>query len=273
MLALVRSAILLFAVGMSTVAAAADVIWYQDVNAAWAEAERTKRPVLFHFGAPWCGPCQKMEQVTLHQPRVQQLLRTSVIGVKVDGERNPQLLQKFNITTFPTDVMVEPNGRPLLVTTSFKTETEYLEFMMRGLSRWADLRSAPPPQPRPQLAQLMIEGYCPVTLSTRREWHKGQATIFSEHNGQRYQFVSEAAREQFRQDPDRYIPQFLGCDPVIVWNTNRAVPGNIEYGAYYDNLLYLFSSAENRALFKKSPDTYLTTKVVLSPDQIETVLR
>lgn len=263
---------LLILVAVPQLAAGAEV-WYQDVNAAWAEAERTKRPVLFHFGAPWCGPCQKMEQVTLNQPRVQQVLKSSIVGVKIDGERQTQLLQKFNITTFPTDVLVEPSGRPLLVTTRFKTESEYLEFLMRGLSRWGEIQSAPKSDASSLASKLMLDGYCPVALNSRREWQKGLPTLSIEHQGQRYQFATEAAREQFRQHPERYIPQFLGCDPVIVWNTDRAVPGSIEHAAYYDNLLYLFASGENRAAFKKSPDTYLTTKVVLNPDQIETVLR
>ncbi|MCA8997735.1 MAG: thioredoxin family protein [Planctomycetaceae bacterium] len=275
---------MLIFIAIPNLLSAADATWYRDVNQAWRDAERTKRPLLFHFGAKWCAPCQKMEQLTLHQPGVRQALSVSVIGVKVDADENPALLKKFGIERLPTDAVVEPSGQMLLITNGFKTEQEYLQFIMRGRTRYAEV------VPRRELASqspvtgqssensspealLMLDGYCPVTLSRRREWRRGQTAVSTIYKDQRYAFVSEEAKQEFLNHPERYAPQFLGCDPVVVWNTDRAIPGSVEFGAYYDNLLYLFSTDETRHQFKSNPDKFLTTKVVLSPNEIERVYR
>nr|MCH9793053.1 hypothetical protein [Planctomycetota bacterium] len=80
--------------------------------------------------------------------------------------------------------------------------------------------------------------------------------------------------EIFKNDPGRYAPQLLGCDPVILNKQDRAIPGNTKYGAYYDQNLYLFVDLESREAFKKNPDRFSRTMHVLKIDQIEsTILR
>ena len=69
------------------------------------------------------------------------------------------------------------------------------------------------------------------------------------------------------------MPRFLGCDPVVVWDSDRAIRGLTKFAAFYDDELYLFSTAENRDTFKAKPDTYIRTRIVLQPDEIETVVR
>ena len=55
--------------------------------------------------------------------------------------------------------------------------------------------------------------------------------------------------------------------------SDRAVLGSTRYAAFYDNELYLFVDDINRKAFKRSPDNYVRTRVVLNVDQIETVTR
>lgn len=103
------------------VSAAADRIWYKDLNEARAEAERLNRPILCHFGATWCAPCQKMEQSVLNQPKVLDQLKASVVGLKVDVDEHPELARRFGVDRFPTDIFLEPNGQRLLESTGYRT--------------------------------------------------------------------------------------------------------------------------------------------------------
>ena len=45
------------------------------------------------------------------------------------------------------------------------------------------------------------------------------------------------------------------------------------FAAFYDDQLYLFVNKENRDRFKETPDRYISTRVVLDFDLIETVTR
>ncbi|WP_437201820.1 YHS domain-containing protein [Planctomicrobium sp. SH664] len=267
--------------------------WYTDVMAARRKAEELNRPLLIHFGATWCGPCQQMEKQVLNQPAVLDRLKATVVGLKIDGDKHEDLVQRFGIKSFPTDLIVEPDmyATRIVEGDGFRTLDQYLVMIDRATTRYAELlakrlpKTTPPVSTTPDYgsdpsqftntgkAQLMIEGYCPVTLNKERKWIKGDSQFKSEFKGQLYHFTSAQSRDEFLKTPEKFVPQFLGCDPVLTWTSDRAVPGSIEYGAFYDGKLYLFVSDENRKKFKSEPDKYLTTRVVLYVDQIESVVR
>ncbi len=84
---------------------------------------------------------------------------------------------------------------------------------------------------------------------------------------------SAAEAEVFRTNPERYAPKLLGCDPVVLWKTDRAVAGSAEFAAYFDGELYLFVDRESRAQFREVPVRYVRTRHVLKVDQIEKTQR
>ena len=121
---------------------------------------------------------------------------------------------------------------------------------------------------------LGMEGYSPVALQENRKWLKGRPEITATYQGVVYYFQTEAEKQAFDADPRKFAPRLLGCDPVILTETDRAVPGSTSYGAYLDNELFLFSSISTRERFKKAPYRYTRTRHVLKVDQIDqTALR
>jgi YHS domain-containing protein/thiol-disulfide isomerase/thioredoxin len=273
--------------------AAAQSGWHADLDQARAEAERLNRPILVHFGASWCAPCQKMERSVFNQRSVIDQLQNAVVGLKVDVDKQPQLARRFGVDRFPTDVVLEPNGRRILESTGYRSAQEYTALINRAHTRYADLLASRkserasqaaasvaskseennPPEDDNREPVLMLDGYCPVTLWKSRRWEKGAARFASEFEGQLFHLESASAKSEFKENPQRYVPQLLGCDAVIVWETDRAVAGSIKWAAFYDEALYLFANAENREQFKKSPDKYIRVQVVLHADQIEPAVR
>lgn len=113
-----------------------------------------------------------------------------------------------------------------------------------------------------------LEGFCPVLLHDKREWTAGNEKITADYRGVRYLFSSAASRDTFLKNPSLYAPQDLGCDAVVLTDTQRAVTGSIRFGAFFDDRLYLFQSPENRAEFKQNPLKFVRIRSALRVDQV-----
>jgi len=118
-----------------------------------------------------------------------------------------------------------------------------------------------------------LNGYSPVGLWKRRVWRKGAKPFAWPHKEVVYYMASGDELREFQQNPARYAPRLQGCDPVILWETDCAVPGSTEFGAYFDGELYLFADAETRMRFKQNPLRYSRARHVLRGKKAEQIHR
>ncbi len=288
----------------------ARVGWRTDFAAAWNEAQRSQRPMIVHFHAHWCGPCRQMERHVLNTPELMQQLGTNFIGVKVDSDQHPELIRKFSIDALPSDIFIDSDGRVVSRSEGYQDKQNYLARLHRIDAQLAQSRKIriakndanaanppsridsrpavdpnagsqanpstgqPPVQPKSAEPIVGLDQYSPVALSKWRKWRKGYPQYTATHQGVTYYMSSSEEWREFQDDPARFAPRLLGCDPVVLWKSDRAIPGSTQYGAYFDNELFLFANAESRTQFKKNPFLYTRTQHVLRADQIErTVLR
>lgn len=260
--------------------------WTKDYETALSESQRLKRPLLLHFHADWCVPCRRMDRDVLNSPELVAQLKQSFVGVKVDADKHPELLKKYGVRSLPSDVVVSPDGKILIQTQGYQDKGNYVARLDRLRQRLGPQvgteepgeksegtlvkrdqtleEPLPPANPFPGL-----DGYSPVSLYTWREWRKGKPEFTAYHKGVAYQLVTQAELDEFNANPDQFVPKLLGCDPVILQRTDRAVPGSTKFGAYFDGALYLFQSVETRDEFKKSPLRFIKTRHVLNADEIE----
>lgn len=82
--------------------------WYNDASGyekAVAEHEKTGKPLLLYFYAPWCGYCANFHAQTLSHPKAIAALK-GYVKVRVypgpDSEDNQQLMAAFGANGFPT---------------------------------------------------------------------------------------------------------------------------------------------------------------------------
>jgi thiol-disulfide isomerase/thioredoxin len=291
--------------------------WRHDFRAAEAEAKRLNRPLLVHFHAKWCGPCQMMNQEVLSDPAVLGQLDASVVAVKVDSDEHPDLVQRFGIESLPTDIFLDPSGFVLDRSSGMSDRQRYLSLIARVDSRFAQShktliasqtkpvlrdsgslsRATPPPiapnpirrpkEERPLIASTTspaavklaplrrpfaavgLHGFSPVSLVADRKWMRGSDRWSCDYEGITYYMHSAEELKQFKEGADRFAPQVLGCDPVILDITDRAVSGDIRYAAFFDGELFLFVSDKSRQAFRDDPDRFVRTKHVLKIDDLE----
>jgi len=103
-----------------------------------------------------------------------------------------------------------------------------------------------------------LNGYCPVELIDNGRWTKGDLRWTVVHGGRIYRLSGPTQRQQFLEDPNRFVPVNSGNDPVLLVDENRTVVGRPAYCATYFGRLYMFSSAATQAQFNKAPGQYAT---------------
>lgn len=259
--------------------------WVTSYREARAMAATSKLPMLLHFDAPWCGACRQMEQSVLNRSAVTSLLGTKVIGVRLNADYNKDLIAEFGISSLPTEVVVLADGsrgsRYLGATTlgSYVSRLNAISGTnAAAVAKVAKAASSKEAQkskavaktqadPQSLRACLIVKhdgkmvglgGFSPIALKANRTWKRGTEEFVAEHEGVCYYFGSESEAQRFEANPSYYIPQLHGCDLVELSEENRALPGAIEFGAFYNNQVYFFASLENRTRFERNPRWFVT---------------
>jgi len=270
--------------------------WLHDFRSAQDLAQQKDLPILLHFHASWCGPCRQMDQAVLNTQALKSQFGKRIIAVKIDSDENQHLVNRFNVRSLPSDILLTPTGTIITRTDGMQQKSVYLSFLGRGASRYEKDRRVylAGQKSKQELMQrtkneeqftetdesestlteektyvatapsnIGLDGYSPIALTRDRKWSKGKEEFNWPYQGITYYLTSRTELELFKNDPGRYAPQLLGCDPVILNKQDRAIPGNTKYGAYYDHNLYLFVDLESREEFKKNPDRFSRTMHVL----------
>src|SRR3989442_13416907 len=98
---------------------AAGLAW-AEIARATAEARRTHKPILYEFGADWCGPCQRMAREVFADEGLARRIGQTFVPVRVldrqreEGHNPPdveRLENAYRISAFPTLVVAWPDER------------------------------------------------------------------------------------------------------------------------------------------------------------------
>jgi len=129
-------------------------------------------------------------------------------------------------------------------------------------------------QPQPQ-AEVGLDGYCPVSLTEKTQWVKGNPEITAQYEGVLFRFASAESQIKFTSRPEFYAPILKGLD-VVEWTVNRRnVPGIRKFGGWYRGKIFLFVNAENYEKFRANPEFYLqkfqqTTPTIAAAGEVKT---
>ena len=256
--------------------------WYATYEEAADVADQSGVPLLIHFHASYCGPCRQMNSQVFSQRDVQEQLRKGIAAVEVDVSERPDLAAQYGASTVPRDVVVYAGRDPETLGVGFKSKLSYLSLLKRVERTGAEIQRAIADTDNsdsgknsdPQLHETQqedivgLEGFCPVKLIRDREWVSGQSAISETYRGVTYHFSSKELRDEFRKNSRKFTPQNLGCDPVVLYDNQRAVTGKIKFGAFFDNQLFLFETPDNRREFKENPLKYARIRHAIKVDEL-----
>lgn len=276
---MVRTTFLLSALLLSGSTVLADHGFESSYEAAVEKAERQNLPLLIHFHASYCGPCRMMSSQVFSQPSIQNQLQSGLVAVEIDVQERPDVTQKYGTTTIPRDVVVYPGQAPQTVNKGFKSTLAFSGILQQIAARGAaSATKVDRVQQKPRKAVLVantkpepilgLEGFCPVKLIRDREWISGKPELTETYRDIVYHFSSEEAAQEFRDAPRRFSPQNLGCDPIVLFENQQAIVGDIKFGAFFDNQLFLFDTEKNRREFKQNPLRYRRYQHALKVDDL-----
>ena len=97
-------------------------MWLDWSSAAFERAQAEKRPILLSLVTAWSDECAAMDQATYAEPDVVSLIEGRFVPVRVDGDRRPDVNERYNLGGWPTTVFLTSAGEVLTGGTYFDAE-------------------------------------------------------------------------------------------------------------------------------------------------------
>jgi thiol-disulfide isomerase/thioredoxin len=104
------------------------VTFLHNFKEAEALARKENKPLFIDFETTWCGPCKTMDQLVYTADAVVKAAQ-NVISVKVDGDEQPELKEQFRVNSYPTIILLTPQGRELKRISGYDGVKEVAEFL------------------------------------------------------------------------------------------------------------------------------------------------
>ena len=81
------------------------------------------------FEATWCGPCHTMDEWIWSDAEVASRLNARFVVVKVDADREKAIIKRYNISGYPTMMVVDPSGKELKRVVEYQSSKQMLQFL------------------------------------------------------------------------------------------------------------------------------------------------
>jgi thioredoxin 1 len=104
---------------------------------ALKQAARQNKYIFVDAYATWCGPCKMLKAQTFTDDKAAAFFNSNFINVSIDMEkgRGPELARQWQLTAYPTLIIFDPKGKPVLGTVGFIRAGELIRFGKEALKK------------------------------------------------------------------------------------------------------------------------------------------
>lgn len=100
----------------------------QNFEQAKQMSQSSGKPILALFGAAWCHWCKKMEQETLTNDSVRNVV-SNYVYIKIDTDTNKNLVNQYKIRGLPTTLIIDSSGKEIKKEAGFMDADKMQEFL------------------------------------------------------------------------------------------------------------------------------------------------
>lgn len=235
-------------------------LWLTDYEKAAKLSVELDRPLVIHFGAPWCGPCNLMERETLYSPDVARMVQNGFVAVKVNVDAAPAVAEQFGVQSMPTDLIIGTDGKVLYQSEGYTGRADKLKYIA-ALSR-IEARFAETRRTKALLAETPTREP-PVERALQQKGDKLPPYPTEEPSANsprpRQDNPQLANRPPTIIPPAQNAPAEIGLDgycPVTLRNTKTWKKGRTDISLDYQGQTYYFQSDADLSAFKSNPTRY-----------------
>ena len=105
------------------------VIFMHDYNEAIRIAAKESKNVFIDFETTWCGPCKTMDKWVYTADTVVAVSKNYVC-VKIDGDENRNLVKKYEVTGYPTMILINTKGDIIRRVTGYQSVEKLAGFLL-----------------------------------------------------------------------------------------------------------------------------------------------
>jgi thiol-disulfide isomerase/thioredoxin len=81
-----------------------------DIEKGLSRAAGSGRKLIIDFWTSWCGPCHSLDEWIWTDAEVADVLNDGYVGVKLDGDIEKALVERFRVTGYPTIILLDSTG-------------------------------------------------------------------------------------------------------------------------------------------------------------------
>ena len=114
---------------MGVEAPASAIAWRTNLDAALAEARASNKRVLVDVYADWCPPCVAMKHDVWPDPQVARAVDAESVPLLVDADRDTVLAARYQVSSIPTVLLLDADGRVVKRHDGFLPRSGMLRFL------------------------------------------------------------------------------------------------------------------------------------------------